>query len=43
MHEESAEEIKKDNEQTWFFFSSLSACSLWLWHYLDAVCMLNYM
>ena len=25
------------------FFSSLSACSLWLWHYLDAVCMLNYM
>jgi len=26
-----------------FFFSSLSACSLWLWHYLGAVCMLNYM
>ncbi len=25
------------------FSSSLSACSLWLWHYLDAVCMLNYM
>ncbi len=26
-----------------FFFSSLSACSLWLWHCLDAVHMLNYM
>jgi len=26
-----------------FFISFLSACSLWLWHYLDAVCMLNYM
>ncbi len=26
-----------------FFISSLSACSLWLWHYLGAVCMLNYM
>ncbi len=26
-----------------FFISSLSACSLWLWHYLDAVCTLNYM
>ncbi len=25
------------------FFSSLSACSLWLWHCLDAVCMLSYM
>ncbi len=24
-----------------FFFSSLSACSLWLWHYLNAVCTLN--
>ncbi len=23
--------------------SSLSACNLWLWHYLDAVYMLNYM
>ncbi len=31
----------------WFFFiffiSSLSACSLWLWHCLGAVCMLSYM
>jgi len=27
----------------YFFISSLSACNLWLWHYLDAVCMLNYM
>ena len=26
-----------------FLFSSLSACSLWLWHYLGAVCILNYM
>ncbi len=26
-----------------FFISSLSACSLWLWHCLDAVCMLSYM
>ncbi len=26
-----------------FFFSSLSACSLWLWHCLDIVCMLSYM
>ncbi len=26
-----------------FFISSLSACSLWLWHCLDAVCMLGYM
>ncbi len=26
-----------------FFFSSLSAFSLWLWHCLDAVCMLSYM
>ncbi len=26
-----------------FFLSSLSACSLWLWHCLDAVYMLNYM
>ncbi len=26
-----------------FFISSLSACSLWLWHYLDAVYMLSYM
>jgi len=26
-----------------FFFSSLSACSLWLWHCLNAVHMLNYM
>ena len=26
-----------------FFISPLSACSLWLWHYLGAVCMLNYM
>ncbi len=25
------------------FFSSLSAYSLWLWHCLNAVCMLNYM
>ncbi len=25
-----------------FFLSSLSACSLWLWYYLDAVCILNY-
>ena len=25
------------------FFSSLSACSLWLWHCLGAVCMLSYM
>jgi len=25
------------------FISSLSACSLWLWHCLDAVCMLSYM
>ncbi len=25
------------------FFSSLNACSLWLWHCLDAVCMLSYM
>ena len=28
---------------TIFFISSLSACSLWLWHCLDAVCMLSYM
>ena len=27
----------------YFFISSLSACSLWLWHCLDAVCMLSYM
>ncbi len=26
-----------------FFFSSLSACSLWLWHCLDAVYVLYYM
>ncbi len=26
-----------------FFISSLSACSLWLWHCLNAVHMLNYM
>ncbi len=26
-----------------YFFSSLSACNLWLWHCLDAVCMLSYM
>ncbi len=26
-----------------FLISSLSACSLWLWHYLNAVCTLNYM
>jgi len=26
-----------------FFISSLSACSLWLWHCLGAVCMLSYM
>ncbi len=26
-----------------FFSFSLSACSLWLWYYLDAVCILNYM
>ena len=26
-----------------FFISSLSACSLWLWYCLDAVCMLSYM
>ncbi len=26
-----------------FYISSLSACSLWLWHCLDAVCMLSYM
>ncbi len=26
-----------------FFLSSLSACSLWLWHCLDTVCMLSYM
>ncbi len=26
-----------------FFLSSLSACSLWLWHCLDAVHMLDYM
>ncbi len=25
------------------FFFSLSACSLWLWHCLDVVCMLSYM
>ncbi len=27
----------------WFLISSLSACSLWLWHCLDAVHMLDYM
>jgi len=27
----------------YFFISSLSACSLWLWHCLGAVCMLSYM
>ncbi len=26
-----------------FFISSLSACSLWLWHCLNVVCMLSYM
>ncbi len=26
-----------------FFISSLSACSLWLWHCLDIMRMLNYM
>ncbi len=26
-----------------FFICSLSACSLWLWHCLGAVCMLSYM
>ncbi len=26
-----------------FFISSLSACSLWLWHCLGAVCVLRYM
>ncbi len=26
-----------------FFISSLSACSLWLWHCLGAVCTLSYM
>ncbi len=45
-------EIKTETETTvifthefvrFFFFSSLSACSLWLWHCLDAVCMLSYM
>ncbi len=30
-------------ELNFFFISSLSACSLWLWHCLDAVCMLSYM
>ena len=38
-----------DNAITWFFIfyifyiSLLNACSLWLWYYLDAVYMLNYM
>ncbi len=31
------------NNFFYFFISSLSACSLWLWHYLNAVCILNYM
>jgi len=31
------------NDINILFFSSLSACSLWLWHCLDAVCMLSYM
>ncbi len=30
-------------ERDFYFISSLSACSLWLWHCLDAVCMLSYM
>ncbi len=28
---------------SFLFISSLSACSLWLWHCLDAVYMLSYM
>ena len=28
---------------TFFFISSLSACSLWLWYCLDVMYMLNYM
>ncbi len=32
-----------DRFTDFFCISSLSACSLWLWHCLDAVCMLSYM
>ncbi len=35
--------VKIENSDDFLFISLLSACSLWLWYYLDAVCMLNYM
>ena len=35
--------VNVDNSNDDVFSSSLSACSLWLWHCLGAVCMLSYM